>query len=68
MSTNKLDLDAIIASVHSSQDAYETLRSRGYDNIAIKRFAEAARSWQEKGTIRRIIWEGVEALVKEKAG
>lgn len=59
MSTNKLDLDAIIASPRSSQDAYETLRSRGYDNLAIKRFAKAARSWQEGGTDSHLLWEGV---------
>lgn len=59
MSTDKLDLDLIITHVGTPQDAYQTLRSLGYDNPAIKRFAKAAVSWQKRGTHTRLIWEGV---------
>lgn len=58
----------IIDTAKTSQEAYDTLRERGYDNTGIGSFAAAARSWCEKGTTRRILWEGVEELVKERAG
>ena len=64
--TTETGVDDIIASVQTSQEAFDLLSERGYDEAQIASFAAATRSWQEKGTIRRVIWEGVEELVKER--
>lgn len=65
--TNREDI-LQITSEWSPDEAYAELSERGYDNAAIGSFAAAQRSWSEKGSPIRLVWEGVEKLVKEKAG
>ena len=53
-----------ITDAWSPLDVIKEMNARGYENTLLRAFVFAERSWAEKGTKMRELWDSVEAIIR----